>query len=115
MAAVEHWVKFCGTGVGEPVFRSLFSMGRHSASTVRGVWRDRGKTWRAVDMEGVKPRSVGTYATEAEAIAALEAYLGKPAPRRSGDYICRDRRMGTNSVAQIVKARLRQLFRKKHH
>lgn len=116
VAAVENWVRLCGTHAGDPVFRSLLNMGRPSASKVVGVWRQSDERWRAVSpgRNGEKRRRLGTYATEAEAIAALEAHLGKTALRTAGGYTYRDRRMHPQSIAQIVKGRLRQLFKKKH-
>lgn len=113
VAAVENWARLANLQPGQPVFMSLRGSGHTAKSDTEHItWDARAKKWRA-RMPKTK-KSLGAFATKDEAIAALERAQGKSARQRTPNALITGQRMKGQSVAQIIKGRLRQWIRKKH-
>lgn len=110
--AVENWITRAGIRKGEPVFRPITARGysKKKLSGYPGVtWRPESEKWQAVVRHDGKLRYVGQYATPAEAHAAICQLTGQK-PQQPFTLQVADRRIHPNDIANIVKARVKQLL-----
>jgi hypothetical protein len=120
VAAVEAWIKMLKPEPGEPIFRSLCSPGRPVAhdkarrSGYAGItWEDRASRKTPWRVRRRDRSELGYAATVAAALKVLEAAGEVPLSLTDPSRLITPRRLLGETVARVVKKRMRWLIKKR--